>query len=112
MKSNGGVREAYLLNCKSFRFFFFPKVLTMIDGKNISLSDNSTVKTSYIVYLRVNNFFLFCLNKSFITITFFRLLSSSLSPCLSQRFGHCTLRPSSGGWNVELSPLKSFNLKY
>ena len=29
-------------------------------------------------------------------------MSSSLSPCLLQRFGRCTLRPSSGGWNVEL----------
>ena len=37
--------------------------------------------------------------------TFFGQLSSSLSPCLSQRFGCCTLRPSSGGWNVELNPL-------
>ena len=39
-----------------------------------------------------------------ILFTSFRLLSSSLSPCLSQRFGCCMLRPSSGGWNVELSP--------
>ena len=31
-------------------------------------------------------------------------MSSSLSPCLSQRFGRCTLR-SSGGRNVELNPL-------
>ena len=37
--------------------------------------------------------------------TFFGLLSSSLSPCLSLRFGRCTLRPSSGGWNVELNTL-------
>ena len=38
-------------------------------------------------------------------IDFFELLSSSLYPCLSQRFSRCTLRPSSGGWNVELNPL-------
>ena len=31
-------------------------------------------------------------------------MSSSLSPCLSQRFVRCTLWPSSG-WNVELNPL-------
>ena len=37
------------------------------------------------------------------SFTFFVLLSSSLSPCLSQRFGRCMLRPSSGVWNVELS---------
>ena len=37
--------------------------------------------------------------------TFFRRLSSSLSPCLSQRFGRCTLQPSSGGRNVERNPL-------
>ena len=43
-----------------------------------------------------------------ILFTFFGLLSSSLSPCLSQRFGRCTLRPSSAGWNVELSPLFRF----
>ena len=36
--------------------------------------------------------------------TFFELLSLSLSPCLSQRFSRCTLRPSSGGCNVELIP--------
>ena len=32
-------------------------------------------------------------------------MSPSLSPCLSQNFGRCTLRPSSGGWSVELNPL-------
>ena len=37
--------------------------------------------------------------------TFFGLLSSSLSPWLSQRFSRYTPRPSSGGWNVELNPL-------
>ena len=37
--------------------------------------------------------------------TFFGLLSSSSSPCLAQRFGRYTLKPSSGGWNVELNPL-------
>ena len=36
---------------------------------------------------------------------FFGLLPSSLPPYLSQRFGRCTLRPSSGGWNVELNLL-------
>ena len=36
---------------------------------------------------------------------FFGLLSLYLSPCLSQRFGRCTLRPSSGGWDVQLNPL-------
>ena len=45
------------------------------------------------------------LNSEFSLFTFFRLLSSSLSPCLSQRFSRCTLRPSSGGWNVELNLL-------
>ena len=34
---------------------------------------------------------------------FFRLLSSSLLPCLSQRFDRCTLQPSSGDGNVELN---------
>ena len=42
----------------------------------------------------------------FITLfTFFGLLCSSLLTCLSQRFRRCTLRASSGGWNVELNPL-------
>ena len=40
--------------------------------------------------------------------TFFGLLSASFSPNLSQSFGHCTLRPSSGGWNVEFYPFISF----
>ena len=39
------------------------------------------------------------------SFTFFGLLSSSLSPCLSQHFGRCTLWPSSDGWNVKLNPL-------
>ena len=37
--------------------------------------------------------------------TFFGLLSSTLLPCLSQRFGRCTLWSSSGDWNIELNPL-------
>ena len=58
------------------------------------------------IYLPYPNICLYFWDKVLCTLfTFFGLLSSSLSPCLSQRFGRCTLRPSSGGWNVELSPL-------
>ena len=41
----------------------------------------------------------------YILFTFFGLLSSSLTPRLSQRFGRCTLRPSSDVWYVELNDL-------
>ena len=43
-----------------------------------------------------------------VLFTFFGLLSSSLLPCLSQCFSHCTLLSFSGGWNVKLNP--SFRL--
>ena len=47
---------------------------------------------------------IFTIKMHCILFSLFGLLSSSLSPCLSQRFSRCTLRISSGGWNVELSP--------
>ena len=31
------------------------------------------------------------------------ILFTSSSPCLSHRFGRCTHRPSSGGWNISLT---------
>ena len=45
------------------------------------------------------------IDKGLKLIYIFGLVTSSLSLCLSQSFGHCMLWPSSGGWNVELNPL-------
>ena len=97
LKTNSSTLFVFFLF--SFAFFFFLFFFFFVQYWKTLLSH-------LIYYLVTLNICLYFWDEVLcILFTFFRLLSSSSLPCLSQRFGRCTLRPSSGGWNVELNPL-------
>ena len=94
-----------------------PFLLQRCRGHYSIFPDNGTVKKKTLINIRgkrlTNYISVLCLQKNFrdlrgiiySKLKLVTLRDSSLMLCLSQRFGRCMVRLSSGGWNVELNPL-------